>query len=155
MYGAVREPLATAVLRGPCAGIVSLISEYAASSRKSRAPRDRAYRYNRTFRLSERPEGPEGSASSDAMGPRRPSLQQLANELGHHAWVDRWARVRVDSPDTNRAPRALSTHKPAAISKPAKRACSLSCGEVPKAEAGPLRRARSVALACTWHVGHP
>ncbi len=172
-----------------------LISEYTAS-RKFRASRDRAYRNNRMFRLSERPEGLEGSASSDAMGPRRPSLQQLVTSSGTptHApemlgmqapsgiflsaavacprplafparsahrpaptadLVDRWARVRVDSPDTNRAPRALSTHKPAAISKPAQRACSLSCGEVPKAEVGTRRRARSVALVRTWHVGPP
>jgi hypothetical protein len=56
-------------------------------------------------------------------------------------WADRWARGRVDSPDKNRAPHALDTYKPPAISKPAQKACSLSRGEVPEAEAGTRRRA--------------
>ena len=78
---------ATGDCNGPFAAIVRLISEYTAS-RKFRASRDRSqsahgtYRYNRMVGLSERPEGPEGSAASDAMGPRRPSPQQLVTSSG-------------------------------------------------------------------------
>ena len=69
--------------------------------------------------------------------------------------ADRWARGRVDTNDENRALRDLSTHKPPAISKPAQTASFLSRGEAPEAKVGTRRRPFSVALARTWHVGHP
>ena len=63
--------------------------------------------------------------------------------------------VRACLTDENRALRALSAHKPPAISKPAQTASFLSRREAPEAEIGTRRRASQVALARTWHVGHP
>ena len=57
--------------------------------------------------------------------------------------------VRACSTDENRALRALSTHKPPAISKPAQTASFHSRGEAPEAKVGTRRRASPVALAHT------
>ena len=89
------------------------------------------------------------SRAFPARSAHRPACIKTA-DLG-----DRWARGRVDTNDANRALRDLSTHKPPAISKPAQTASLLSRGGAPEAKVGTRRRASQVALARTWHVGHP
>ena len=61
------------------------------------------------------------------------------------------ARLTIE----NRALRALGTHKPPATSKPAQTAPFLSRGGAPEAKVGTRQRPFSVALARTWHFGHP
>jgi hypothetical protein len=68
--------------------------------------------------------------------------------------ADRWARMRVDTNDENRALRDISIHEPPATSKPVQTATLLSRGEAPEAEIDTRRRASPVALARTWHFGH-
>jgi len=63
--------------------------------------------------------------------------------------------VRACLTDENRALRDISTHKPPATSKPAQTASFLSRGGAPEAKVGTRQRASPVALARTWHVGHP
>ena len=89
------------------------------------------------------------SRAFPARSAHRPACIKTA-DLG-----DRWARGRVDTNDANRALRDLSTHKPPAISKPAQTASLLSRGGAPEAKVGTRQRASPVALARTWHVGHP
>ena len=63
--------------------------------------------------------------------------------------------VRACLTDENRALRALSTYKPPATSKPAQTASFLSRGGAPEAKVGTRQRPFLVALARTWHFGHP
>jgi hypothetical protein len=85
--------------------------------------------------------------------PARPAHRPACIKIADLA--DRWARTRVDTNDENRALRDISIHEPPAISKPAQTATLLSRGEAPEAEIGTRRRASPVALARTWHLGHP
>ena len=85
--------------------------------------------------------------------PARPAHRPACIKIADLA--DRWARTRVDTNNENRALHARSTPKPPATSKPAQTASFLSRGEAPEAEIGTRRRASPVALARTWHLGHP
>jgi hypothetical protein len=78
---------------------------------------------------------PVGFSSSIHVHVRKLPARALCSSTSMHKTADladRWARGRVDTHDENHALRALSTHKPPAISKPAQTACALSRGEVPK-----------------------
>jgi hypothetical protein len=68
--------------------------------------------------------------------------------------ADRWARMRVDTNDENRALSDISIHESPATSKPAQTATLLSRGEAPEAEIDTRRLASPVALARTLHFGH-